>query len=74
MESVEMRRFINLFLPHFVIPAKAGIHHLLSKFQQPVLDPRLRGGDEVQLRRTSFDYKKFDMLVFRQSRATPRIF
>jgi hypothetical protein len=30
----------------FVIPAKAGIHHLCSKFQRQVMDPRLRGGDE----------------------------
>ena len=30
----------------FVIPAKAGIHHPLGKFQRPVMDPRLRGGDE----------------------------
>jgi hypothetical protein len=30
----------------FVIPAKAGIHHLPFKFMVPVMDPRLRGGDE----------------------------
>ena len=29
-----------------VIPAKAGIHHLHSKFHRQVMDPRLRGGDE----------------------------
>ena len=35
--------------PHtFVIPAKAGIHHLSLKFRQAVMDPRLRGGDEVR--------------------------
>jgi hypothetical protein len=38
----------------FVIPAKAGIHHLHSNFTQagfillgPVMDSRLRGNDEV---------------------------
>jgi hypothetical protein len=33
----------------FVIPAKAGIQHLHSMFKQTVqvMDPRLRGGDEV---------------------------
>jgi hypothetical protein len=30
-----------------VIPAKAGIHHRCYKFQWQVMDPRLRGGDEV---------------------------
>ncbi len=30
-----------------VIPAKAGIHRLPVKFTTPVMDPRLRGGDEV---------------------------
>ena len=30
----------------FVIPAKAGIQLLPLKFIVPVLDPRLRGGDE----------------------------
>jgi hypothetical protein len=34
-------------LNNFVIPAKAGIHHLPMKFPPPVMDPRLRGGDEV---------------------------
>lgn len=29
-----------------VIPAKAGIHRLPSKFHPLVMDPRLRGGDE----------------------------
>ncbi|HMT40602.1 hypothetical protein [Sphingorhabdus sp.] len=29
-----------------VIPAKAGIHHPPLKFNPPVMDPRLRGGDE----------------------------
>jgi hypothetical protein len=32
----------------FVIPAKAGIHHPPMKFIPPVMDPRLRGGDETQ--------------------------
>jgi hypothetical protein len=32
--------------PLLVIPAKAGIHHPLLKFRVPVMDPRLRGGDE----------------------------
>jgi hypothetical protein len=27
----------------FVIPAKAGIHHLTGIFRLPVIDPRLRG-------------------------------
>jgi hypothetical protein len=31
---------------NLVIPAKAGIHHLPMKFNPPVMDPRLRGGDE----------------------------
>jgi hypothetical protein len=31
----------------FVIPAKAGIHHRNSEYLQPVMDPRLRGGDDV---------------------------
>ena len=40
---------MSLYLntPSFVIPAKAGIHHLPSKFKPSVMDPRLRGGDEV---------------------------
>jgi hypothetical protein len=37
----------DLSIPSFVIPAKAGIHHLPLKFKPPVMDPRLRGGDEV---------------------------
>ena len=39
--------------PFIVIPAKAGnevtvrsIHHPPLKFNPPVMDPRLRGGDE----------------------------
>jgi hypothetical protein len=38
---------VNLSIPLFVIPAKAGIHHLPSKFIPSVMDPRLRGGDET---------------------------
>jgi hypothetical protein len=41
--------------PHVVIPAKAGIHHLCSRFSPSpqfkidgqVLDSRLRGNDEI---------------------------
>jgi hypothetical protein len=33
--------------PSFVIPAKAGIYHLPTKFKPSVMDPRLRGGDDV---------------------------
>ena len=40
---------------YFVIPAKAGIHHLLLKFKPSVMDPRLRGGDEYyQFRNCGF--------------------
>ncbi|MEQ1539985.1 MAG: hypothetical protein ABL928_13745, partial [Sphingorhabdus sp.] len=46
----KFNRAIKLFYsptcPHFVIPAKAGIHHLTLKFRVQVLDPRLRGGDD----------------------------
>jgi hypothetical protein len=31
----------------FVTPAKAGVHHLTSKFKPRVMDSRLRGNDEV---------------------------
>jgi hypothetical protein len=40
---------INRAIPSFVIPAKAGIHHLQLNFRPPVMDPRLRGGDEVMV-------------------------
>jgi hypothetical protein len=44
-EGTKARRSCN---PNFfVIPAKAGIHHLPFKFRLPVMAPRLRGGDEV---------------------------
>jgi hypothetical protein len=36
----------------FVIPAKAGIQLLPMKFIVPVLDPRLRGGDETVFGKT----------------------
>jgi hypothetical protein len=31
--------------PHFVTPAKAGVHHQQDKFQRQVMDSRLRGND-----------------------------
>jgi protease IV len=33
---------------NLVIPAKAGIHHRLCKFQRQVMDPRFRGGDDAR--------------------------
>jgi hypothetical protein len=44
-KSMKIKRTEALSLST-VIPAKAGIHHLTYKFQTPVMDPRLRGGDE----------------------------
>jgi hypothetical protein len=38
---------LNLSILSCVIPAKAGIHHLPFKLTLSVMDPRLRGGDEV---------------------------
>ena len=35
--------------PGFVIPAKAGIHLLLSKLPVLVMDPRFRGDDEIMV-------------------------
>jgi hypothetical protein len=32
--------------PHFVIPAKAGIHFDFRRTTEKALDPRLRGDDE----------------------------
>jgi hypothetical protein len=40
-----MSSYLNT--PSFVVPAKAGIHHLPSKIRPSVMAPRLRGGDEV---------------------------
>ena len=37
----------HLSLIQFVIPAKAGIDHPPLKFHPTVVDPRVRGGDEV---------------------------
>ncbi len=37
----------SFYHQQFVIPAKAGIELLPYKVNSPVLDPRLRGGDEV---------------------------
>ena len=37
--------------PYLVIPAKAGIHLLRSKFQRQVMDSRLRGNDEPMVTR-----------------------
>jgi hypothetical protein len=38
---------VNLSIPLFVIPAKAGVHHRRYKFRRQVMDSRLRGGDET---------------------------
>ena len=35
-------------LQKFVTPAKAGVHHRKFKFQQQVMDSRLRGNDETE--------------------------
>jgi hypothetical protein len=47
-------------IPIFVIPAKAGnavtvwsIHHWCLKFTRQVVDPSLRGGDEIDLANVS---------------------
>ena len=37
------------FSPNFVIPAKAGIHHLLPKLPVQEMDSRVRGNDEVMV-------------------------
>lgn len=42
-----MVSFLNNFEVFFVIPAKAEIHHRKVKFVRQVMDPRLRGGDEL---------------------------
>ena len=42
--SIPLSTYFNTY---FVIPAKAGTHHLRLKFRQPVMDPRLRGGDDI---------------------------
>jgi hypothetical protein len=39
----------SLALSNFVTPAKAGVHHLPTKFRQLVMDSRLRGNDDISL-------------------------
>jgi hypothetical protein len=38
----------------FVTPAKAGVHHRHTKSQQPVMDSRLRGNDELVFGKIGF--------------------